>query len=87
MSQIQHMKEWLDEQINSMECQFLVHKDGLGVTDDDAGYYELGMSFIEDNRIDVMCEDMWYFGSLNGEYIKLKEVRSKLDGIDYNLED
>lgn len=86
------MKEWLDEQIHAMECQFLVHKDGLGVIECEADYYELGIAssaenfLMEDNLAEVY-EDGFYYGTLFGEYIKLKEVRSKLDGVDYNLED
>ena len=92
MSQIQYMKEWLDEQIHAMECQFLVHKDGLGVQELGADYHELGKAssaenfLMEDNLAEVY-EDGFYYGTLFGEYLKLKEVRSKLDGVDYNLED
>ena len=92
MSQIQHMKEWLDAQIHAMECQFLVHKDGLGIQELGADYYELGKAssaenFLMDYDLAEVYEDGFYYGTLFGEYIKLKEIRSKLDGVDYNLED
>ena len=92
MSQIQYMKEWLDEQIHAMECQFLVHKDGLGVQELGADYYELGITssdenFLMEGNLAGVYEDGFYYGTLFGEYIKLKEVRSKLDGVDYNLEE
>lgn len=41
MSQIQYTKEWLGEQIHAMECQFLFHKDSLGVQDLDGIDYNL----------------------------------------------
>ena len=92
MSQIQYMKEWLGEQIHAMECQFLFHKDGLGVQELGADYYELGKAssaenFLRGDNVTEVYEDGFYYGTLFGEYIRLKGVRSKLDGIDYNLED
>lgn len=89
---MKYIKDWLDAQIHAMECQFIAHKEGLGVTDGGAGYQELGEASSEHlhntdvNPVEVFI-DGFYYGTLNGEYLKLCEVRSKLNGVDYNLED
>lgn len=92
MKHIESIKDWLDKQIYAMECQFLAHKDGLGVQEIGADYYDLGKAssaenFLCGDNVTEVYEDGFYYGTLFGEYIKLKEVRQKLDGIDYNLED
>ena len=92
MSSLQYIKDWLDKQIYAMECQFLVHKEGLGVTELGAGYVELGEASSEHlhntdvNPVEVFI-DGFYYGTLNGEYLKLCEMKGRINGIDYNLED
>lgn len=89
---MEYIKEWLDKQIYDMECHFLVDKENLGVTEWGAGYQELGEASSEHlhnmdvNPVEVFI-DGFYYGTLNGEYLKLCEIRSKLNSIDYNLED
>lgn len=79
----ENIKEWLDKEIHDMECQFLVHKEGLGVIDTGAGYEELAEA---SSKCLLWADDPvregFYYGSLNGEYLKLREIRDKLCGID-----
>lgn len=92
MSELQHIKDWVDKQIEVMETQFVVHQEGLGVYDKGAGYYDLGIASSYDNfetetNLNDIFDDGFYYGNMNGEYLKLCEVRAKLNGIDYNLEE
>ena len=92
MNNLQHIKDWVDKQIEVMEIQFVAHQEGLGVYDKGAGYYDLGIASSYDNfetesNLNDIFDDGFYYGNMSGEYLKLCEVRSKLNGIDYNLED
>ena len=33
MNSLEHIKDWVDKQIEEMETQFIAHKEGLGVTE------------------------------------------------------
>lgn len=92
MNNIQHIKDWIDKQIEEMETKFSAHQEGLGVSDKGAGYYDLGIASSYDNfetetNLNDIFDDGFYYGNMSGEYLKLCEVRAKLNGIDYNLED
>ena len=92
MNSLEHIKDWVDKQIEEIETQFIAHKEGLGVTELGAGYVELGEASSEHlhntdvNPVEVFI-DGFYYGTLNGEYLKLCEMRGRINGIDFNLED
>lgn len=92
MNNLQHIRDWVNKQIEEMESRFVTHKEGLGVYDEGAWYYDLGIASSYDNfetetNLNDIFEDGFYYGNMRGEYLKLCEVRDKLNGIDYNLED
>ena len=92
MNNLQHIKDWVDKQIEEMETQFIAHKEGLGVYDKGVGYYDLGIASSYDNfetnsNLNYIFDDGYYYGNMSGEYLKLCEVRGRLNGIDYNLEE